>query len=249
MKIILTEQQFRNILLNERIEVILNSLNESKSFKDMKKKIKVAISSGVAISVILLAIAKLNTNSEEKEELAKFAKKMEIYQDSIRKEDSVAKARLDSVFSMKVEACKNYMEYALKNQGYTLKSTKLDPEQLVKICDENDFSLPFTMAIANLESCFGANKRAQKTNSVFSVGSWDNGENKHFYSDPNESIQPFIDLIKKDYITGEKSLEDLLKKNSFVNRNGDRYASLGNYESQVKSIINRITRMYPILSN
>ena len=247
MKLILTEQQLNNVLINERIEyLVLESLNESLNFKTLIKKIRKALMVGISATLLLSSINNMDIPQSEKEALKNF---IESFEGKLTDNKGPEELTNDTIFNQKVEACRAYMEYALNNQGYTMESTGLDPEQLVKTCQDNDFSLPFTMAVAHLESCFGANKRAQKTNSVFSVGSWDNGENKHFYSDPNESIQPFIDLIKKDYITGEKSLEDLLKKNSFVNRNGDRYASLGNYESQVKSIINRITRMYPILSN
>lgn len=247
MKLILTEQQLNNVLINERMEyLVLESLNESLNFKTLIKKIRKALMVGISATLLLSSINNMDIPQSEKEALKNF---IESFEGKLTDNKGPEELTNDTIFNQKVEACRAYMEYALNNQGYTMESTRLDPEQLVKTCEDNDFSLPFTMAVAHLESCFGANKRAQKTNSVFSVGSWDNGENKHFYSDPNESIQPFIDLIKKDYITGEKSLEDLLKKNSFVNRNGDRYASLGNYESQVKSIINRITRMYPILSN
>jgi len=39
----------------------------------------------------------------------------------------------------------------------------------------------------------------------------------------------------------------LLVPNGFVNINGDRYASNAKYEREVKNIMNRIIKMYPIL--
>ena len=146
-----------------------------------------------------------------------------------------------------IEACKDYMEWAMNNQGYDWSSTQLSPEALVTACEENNFNLAFTMAVANLESCFGCTPRSKKENSVFSVGAYDNGKNMCSYASQNESIVPFINLIKNDYLVGEKTIDDLLVPNQFVNHLGLRYAKGTKYEGQVKSIMNRIIRMYPIL--
>ena len=108
------------------------------------------------------------------------------------------------------------MEYALKNQHYTLDSTGLKPETLVRASIEKGFDLPFLMAVAHQESCFGATPRAQKTNSVFSEGAWDNGENTVTYSDPNESVYGYIDLMNRSYIVNGKTLFDLLAPGAFV---------------------------------
>ena len=95
------------------------------------------------------------------------------------------------------------MAYALKNQGYTLKSTDLKPETLVKVSIESGIDLPFIMAAAHQESCFGATPRAKRTNSVFSVGSFDNGKNLAVYSHPDESIEGYIKLLNNDYLIND----------------------------------------------
>ena len=140
------------------------------------------------------------------------------------------------------------MEYALANQHYTLESTDLKPETLVKASIERNFDLPFLMAVAHQESCFGATPRAQRTNSVFSEGSWDNGKNTVTYSDPNESVYGYIDLMNRSYIVNGKTLFDLLLPGAFVNGIGKRYASDENYENKIKSLRNRIIKKYPELA-
>ena len=247
MKLILTELQLNNVLINERMEyLVLESLNESLNFGDLKKKIKRALIAGISATLLLTSINKMNITNSERETLKNL---IENFKDAENeKDDKTMELTNDSIFNQKVEACKNYMEYALKNQGYDWSSTKLNPEEIVKVCEENNFSLPFTMAIANLESCFGATPRAKRTNSVFSVGSYDNGKDVCTYSDPNESIAPFIKLLKNDYLIDNKTLDDILTPGKFVNMNGDRYATNTKYEGQVKNIMNRIIKMYPILN-
>lgn len=241
-KIFITESQLSKVIMLEQSEnALLCELNESIDFNSLKRKIKKAILAGVAASVILGAVSRLNVDDNTKHELEKIVQ-TEMVQDGNETQN-------DSIHQQKVEACRAYMEWAMKNQGYDWKTTKLTPEAIVTACEQNDFSIPFTIAIANLESCFGQTPRAKRTNSVFSVGSYDNGKDVCTYSNPDESIVPFIKLIKKDYLqNGEKELSDLLIPNQFVNKNGLRYAKNPKYEGQIKSIMNRIIKMYPILN-
>lgn len=241
-KVFITESQLKQVVMQEQYEnFLVQQLNESLDFNALKKKIKRALLAGVTASVILGAVSKLDINDIEKRQLAQLVN-TEMVQDSTETQN-------DSIHQQKIEACKAYMEWAMKNQGYDWSTTKLTPEAIVDICEENNFSIPFTMAIANLESCFGQTPRSKRTNSVFSVGSYDNGKNVCTYSTPDESIAPFINLIKKDYLqNGEKTLDDLLVTNQFVNMNGHRYAKNPQYEGQIKSIMNRIIKMYPILN-
>lgn len=241
-KVFITESQLKQVVMQEQYEnFLVQELNESLDFNVLKKKIKRALLAGVTASVILGAVSKLDINDVEKHQLEQMVN-TEMVQNSTETQN-------DSIHQQKIEACKAYMEWAMKNQGYDWSTTKLTPEAIVDICEENNFSIPFTMAIANLESCFGQTPRSKRTNSVFSVGSYDNGKNVCTYSTPDESIAPFINLIKKDYLQdGEKTLDDLLVTNQFVNMNGHRYAKNPQYEGQIKSIMNRIIKMYPILN-
>lgn len=232
MKIVLTEEQVKNIVLTEQVSKILSESFVT-DFNLACKQVKKLIMSGVATGVILSAINMMEIPTEQKEELANIVK--------IEQQDT-------SVLDNKIEACTKYMEKALSNQGFKINDTKLSPRALVLASEEYSFDLPLLMAAAHLESCFGATNRAKRTNSVFSVGSYDNGKNVVTYSDPNESIDGYISLINKDYLINGKTINDLLKPGGFVNKNGHRYASKKNYEKLLRSIRNKIISQYPELA-
>ena len=232
MKIVLTEEQVKNIVLTEQVSKILSESFVT-DFNLACKQVKKLIMSGVATGVILSAINMMEIPTEQKEELANIVK--------IEQQDT-------SVLDNKIEACTKYMEKALSNQGFKINDTKLSPRALVLASEEYSFDLPLLMAAAHLESCFGATNRAKRTNSVFSVGSYDNGRNVVTYSDPNESIDGYISLINNDYLINGKTINDLLKPGGFVNKNGHRYASKKNYEKLLRSIRNKIISQYPELA-
>lgn len=232
MKIVLTEEQVKNIVLTEQVSKILSESFVT-DFNLACKQVKKLIMSGVATGVILSAINMMEIPTEQKEELADIVK--------IEQQDT-------SILDSKIEACTKYMEKALSNQGFKPNDTKLNPRALVLASEEYSFDLPLLMAAAHLESCFGATNRAKRTNSVFSVGSYDNGKNVVTYSDPNESIDGYITLINNDYLINGKTINDLLKPGGFVNKNGHRYASKKNYEKLLRSIRNKIISQYPELA-
>ena len=238
MRVILTENQIISLLQTEGVARLLQeSLGESKNLENLKKIVLRLIAAGIAATTIIAAINKVNAPSWEKEKLRQMV---------LARQDNAEK--IDTVFEKKVNACREYMEYALKNQNFTLNSTGLKPETLVKASMEYDFDLPFLMAVAHQESCFGATPRARRTNSVFSEGAWDNGSDKVKYSDPNESVYGYIDLLNNSYLVNGKTLFDLLKPGSFVNGIGKRYASDKAYEQKISSIRKRILQKYPELA-
>lgn len=238
MKVILTEKQIDSLLQAEGVARLLQeSLGESKNLENLKKIVLRLIAAGIAATTIIAAINKVNAPSWEKEELRQMV---------LARQNNAEK--IDTVFEKKVNACREYMEYALKNQNFTLDSTGLKPETLVKASMERNFDLPFLMAVAHQESCFGATPRARRTNSVFSEGAWDNGSDKVKYSDPNESVYGYIDLLNNSYLVNGKTLFDLLKPGSFVNGIGKRYASDKAYEQKINSLRKRILQKYPELA-
>ena len=238
MKVILTEKQIDSLLQAEGVARLLQeSLGDSKNLENLKKIVLRLIAAGIAATTIIAAINKVNAPSWEKEKLRQMV---------LARQNNAEK--IDTVFEKKVNACREYMEYALKNQNFTLNSTGLKPETLVKASMEYDFDLPFLMAVAHQESCFGATPRARRTNSVFSEGAWDNGSDKVKYSDPNESVYGYIDLLNNSYLVNGKTLFDLLKPGSFVNGIGKRYASDKAYEQKISSIRKRILQKYPELA-
>ena len=132
MQITLTESQLKKILAEELIEQsLVQELNESLNLDSLKYKIKKAVVAGIALTTILFAINKLHINNMEKEQLIELAK--------IEAEQH----RQDSLFDVKVEACRKYMEFALGNKNKTLNDTKLKPETLVKCATDDGLPRSF----------------------------------------------------------------------------------------------------------
>lgn len=245
MKIILTENQLRNILLTEQInKLLITSLNEGKNLNSIKKNIKKMLLAGISAASIISCINSLQISGNEKYELIKKVKLEDILN---QEKETNSLNNNNTINNDKVEACKKYMEIALRNQGYTFNDTKLKAEALVNAAENYSFDLPLLLAAAHLESCFGATNRAKRTNSVYSVGAYDNGKDVVTYSHPNESIAGYIKLLKNDYLINGKTIDDLLKPNSFVNKNGHRYASKKTYENELSSIRNKIIKNFPEL--
>lgn len=242
-KVILTESQIANIRQVENaVYVLEESLRTSRKIDNLKNTVKKLLYAGVAATAIIAAINKQDILQSDKDVLIQT-----VLNDGKSAEEIRLAAERDSIYNAKVKAVDEYMKYALDNQGFSEQSTRLDAETLVRACDSSGFDLPFVMAAAHLESCFGATRRAQLTNSVFSEGCWDNGKNKVRYSDPNESVYGYIDLLKRSYLVNGKTLKDLLIPGKFVNGIGKRYASDKNYERKLKNVRNRIISMYPEL--
>ena len=115
---------------------------------------------------------------------------------------------------------------------------------LIDECDANDIDLKFVLAQGELESHFGVKGIASVTNSVWNVGAFDGKgagdiHKKYHYKHPDESIKPYISLLKDRYINDSVSTNDLLV--NYVDKGGHRYASSGSYEIQLRSIYNRIS--------
>lgn len=249
MKIILTEAQINTLTQIEQASDILSeSIFKPNRLNKMKTLVKRMLYGGIAAASVIAAINKQNIPEEEKEVLTQIVLNNSV-EDSIEntKEEPI-KDTNDNHYQDMVKAVEEYMIYALKNQGYTLNSTDLKPETLVKVSIESGIDLPFIMAAAHQESCFGATPRAKRTNSVFSEGCYDNGKNVVTYKDANDSVYGYVKLLKNSYLVNGKTIMDLLKPGKFVNGVGNRYASDKKYESKVNSIRNRIIKMHPILA-
>lgn len=117
---------------------------------------------------------------------------------------------------------------------------------IVENCEKYDLDIKFVLAQGQVESHFGTCGMASKTNSVFNVGAYDsaNYENingKFKYKHPDFSIEPYMQLLYRDYITGSKTELDLMAK--YVNKSGKRYASSTNYENHILTIYQRIDKV------
>lgn len=106
-------------------------------------------------------------------------------------------------------------------------------------CDQYHVDVRFVLAQAQVEGGFATKGIAAKTNSAFNVHAYDGKSASdlisagHCFEHPDESIEPYLQLLTSDYLTGGKTEMDLLDK--YVNHLGMRYASSKNYEVMMRS--------------
>ena len=138
-----------------------------------------------------------------------------------------------------VDLTQHYIDSVAPNSG-------LRALILVENCEKYGIPITFTLAQGEIESHFGTRGLAFRTNSVWNVGAYD-GHNfnniSHRYSNPNESIVPYLELIINNYLPN-KIVEDLFE--SFVDINGNRYASDKHYETKLSDKYKYITDNYRI---
>ena len=119
----------------------------------------------------------------------------------------------------------------------------------VNNCDKYNMDLFFVIAQAQVESSFATTGLGHKMNSAFNVKAYDGKGSAHMdkHSHPDESIEPYIKLLKNDYLydvsTGETKTEmDLM--NNYVNFEGKRYATNPEYERMMLSTYKKLTDRY-----
>lgn len=122
--------------------------------------------------------------------------------------------------------------------------SKLTGEALVAACEKHDFDICFALAQAEIESGLGTAGKAKRTNSPWNVGAYDGRSaqtmNKlgYGYSHPDQSIEPYIELVKTKYLGTKRTIHDLMRR--YTTLSGHRYASDPNYESSLKRTYRRI---------
>ena len=148
----------------------------------------------------------------------------------------------------KEKLVREYISDILSKHGKTLDDLQFNPDNLVIASYQYEYDLPLLLAQLQIESHFGTTERARRTNSMFSVGAYDNGKDVVKYSNQDASIVPHIKLIKKDYmLDGKKDVDQILQ--NFVNHDGKRYAYNPNYENDLIKTRNSIISKYPGLLN
>lgn len=116
--------------------------------------------------------------------------------------------------------------------------------KIVELCDKYSIDLKFVLAQGQLESRFGVDGIAAKTNSVWNVHSFDNKSAEQIkkegkaYQHPDYSIEPYIKLLLNNYMIDGKTEKDMMI--NFVDYNNNRYASNKDYERMLLSIYDRI---------
>ena len=122
--------------------------------------------------------------------------------------------------------------------------SQVTADYLVNGCTDYDIDIIFVLAQGTLESHFATKGVGGKINSIFNVRVYDtitNGNDvagDYRYLHPDDSIEPYLLLLKTNYLVNGKTEIDLLA--NFVNKYGQRYASYPTYESQMTSIMKRI---------
>lgn len=151
---------------------------------------------------------------------------------------------------MKHEAVLSYNEYKsrlVKEVKHYIDSvaptSTLSGYAIVDLAEKYDLDIKFVLAQGQLESHFGTTGMAVKTNSVFNVGAYDsmkfeNINGKFKYRHPDFSIEPYMQLLYKNYITGSKTELDLMAK--YVTKGGRRYSSNSNYEREMLALYKKI---------
>ena len=142
----------------------------------------------------------------------------------------------DSLKSVLAEQVNSYIQQSAPTSA-------LDGLVVVNNCIDYDIDICFVLAQGEIESHFGTKGLARKTNSVFNVYAFDGKElheiNKNGkYKHPDDSVEPYIELLKREYLVENKTEYDMLKK--YVNYRGNRYASAPDYEQKLSSKIEKI---------
>ena len=149
------------------------------------------------------------------------------------------------IHTLKYDAAK--LELINEVDNYIKKASpqsSLDGYVVVEECLNSSIDICFVLAQGEQESHFGTAGLARRTNSVFNVYAFDGQSHdeiseKGKYKHPNYSVQPYIELLKKDYLVNGKTEYDLMD-GQYINRNGARYASSETYE---KCLLDKYTKI------
>ena len=138
-----------------------------------------------------------------------------------------------------VDVTQHYIDSVAPNSG-------LRALILVENCEKYGIPVTFALAQGEIESHFGTRGLASRTNSVWNVGAYDGHDYSsvsYKYNNPNDSVVPYLKLLNDNYLQG-RTTQDLLE--SFVDINGNRYASDKYYESKLKLTLEYIQSHYAI---
>jgi len=145
---------------------------------------------------------------------------------------------------MKVELVREVKTYINKIAPHS----ELTTEYLVDKCLEYNTDIIFVLSQALLESHFGTKGKAARTNSVWNVGTYDDGKILYTYNYANHSIEPYLKLLKEDYLihithtgdTIQKEVQELVEDKAYTNYYGARFASARGYENGMRKLMVKI---------
>lgn len=177
-----------------------------------------------------------------------------IYQDikinALRANHQIEYEKYSYPYDCMMEAELNYLETKIQLtkevQSYIDKvapTSNIRGYAIVDECEKYNVDVCFVLAQAEIESHFGTKGLGSKFNNVFNVDVHDkvkgkkNMNKKYIYQYPNESIEPYLQLLTTKYLVN-KLESDLLVK--YVDINGSRYATDVDYEAKLRSKYNSI---------
>lgn len=107
---------------------------------------------------------------------------------------------------------------------------------IVEECAEYNIDICFVLAQGEIESHFATKGIGGKLHNVFNVGVFDGltseeVKTKYKYDYPNQSIEPYLDLLHRRYLVNKLEV-DLMDK--YVDIDGKRYATDPKYENKLK---------------
>lgn len=143
-------------------------------------------------------------------------------------------------WSVKGEIIKDMEHFIYKNAPFT----NLSAHVLLLECDKGNLDVRLPMAQGLIEGHYGTKGLSAQTNNLCNVGAYDGlayeDISDKYKSIPhiNESIEPYVELINRRYLSNGRGISDLL--NEFVDIDGKRYASNPLYEQELKHTINQI---------
>ena len=153
-------------------------------------------------------------------------------------------------YNEKVAAVEDYLITAFTRYGHPerLKNLDVTAEDFVRVAYEEDIDLPLLLAAAWVETKMGTEGVcvSKGTNSMYSVGAWDNGTTRNYYNSKVESMYHYAQIIKNDYLR-DYDIDTLLKDGNFVNKKGHRYASNPCYERDLRTTRNKRLNNYEVL--
>ena len=183
----------------------------------------------VLIIGVILSTASICTSFAQQEPVAEPVLIEQVSKDTINPSDSIR--------TELVQATNEYISQRFPK-------SKLTGEALVMACEKHDFDICFALAQAEIESGLGTAGKAKRTNSPWNVHAWDSRSAQQMnkmgygYSHPDQSIEPYIELVKSKYLGKKRTIHDLMT--NYVAISGHRYAADPNYERNLKRTYKRI---------
>ena len=154
---------------------------------------------------------------------------------------------MDCVREAELEYHRWYAEYVMEVQNYITSvapTSNLRGYALVELCEKYNVDVKFALAQGEIESHYATTGLGATLCNVFNVGC-DDGKSaaevdkKYIKKYPNESIEPYLQLLVSRYLVGK--LEGDLMEN-YVDVDGKRYASNPLYEEMMRTKYDYITK-------